>query len=182
MEFAEPSEVLLIGGRSGIGKSTVALEVSHLLAEAAVQHAVIEGDNLDLAYPVPWRLGLHLAELNLSAMWHNYRKAGYRRLIYTNTVSVLESKALAGAMGGEVRSIGVLLTASDGTARSRLAIREVGSTLEQHVARGIRAARDLESKAANSVHRVTTDGRPITEIAREIISLTGWRDESAPSN
>ncbi|HEV7183869.1 MAG TPA: adenylyl-sulfate kinase [Leifsonia sp.] len=54
MELAGPSEVLLIGGRSGVGKSTIALEVSHLLAEAGVQHAVIEGDNLDLPSP---RLG-----------------------------------------------------------------------------------------------------------------------------
>jgi serine kinase of HPr protein (carbohydrate metabolism regulator) len=174
MEFAEPSEALFIGGRSGVGKSTVALEVSHLLAEARVQHAVIEGDNLDLAYPEPWRHGLQLAELNLAAMWHTYRAAGYRRLVYTNTVSVLESKKLAHAMGGEVRITAVLLTASDETTHSRLSIREVGSTLEQHVERSNQAARDLEARALSSVHRVVTDGRRLTEIAHQVIALTGW--------
>jgi gluconate kinase len=181
MELFGPSEVLLIGGRSGVGKSTVALEVSHLLAAAQVQHAFIEGDNLDSAYPVPWRQGLHLAELNLAAMWRNYREAGYRRLVYTNTVSVLESEALVAAMGGDVRSTGVLLTASDRTARSRLALREVGSTLEQHIESSIRAALHLEASAARSVHRVKTDGRNVTEIASEVIRLTGWLSEPATS-
>ncbi|WP_104091907.1 adenylyl-sulfate kinase [Arthrobacter sp. GMC3] len=174
MEFPDPSEVLLIGGRSGVGKSTVAFEASHLLAEAGVQHAVIEGDNLDMAFPEPWRKGLHLAELNLSAMWRNYRAAGYRHLIYTNTVSVLESETLVGAMGGEVRSTAVLLSASDVAARVRLAGREVGSALDQHVERSNRAARELDVNAVKSVHRVATDGRSVTEIAYEVIALTGW--------
>lgn len=180
MEFFSPSEVLFIGGRSGVGKSTVASEASHLLAEAGVQHAVIEGDNLDMAYPVPWRQGLQLAELNLAAMWRNYRAAGYRRLIYTNTVSVLESEKLVGALGGDVRSIGVLLSASDVAARARLANREVGSTLEQHVERSNHAAQELETNAANSVHRVATDGRSVIEIAHEVINLTGWRTAKKP--
>lgn len=182
MEFAESSEVLFVGGRSGVGKSTVALEISHLLAEADIQHAVIEGDNLDLAYPVPWQKGLHLAELNLAAMWRNYRQAGYRRLIYTNTVSILESERLASVMGGGTRSIAILLTAGDQTVRSRLAIREVGSTLDLHVERSNRAARELDANAASSVHRVTTDDRSVTEIAREIISLTSWLGQETSSD
>lgn len=45
-------------------------------------------------------------------MWRNYDVAGYRRLIYINTVSVLESKSLSQAMGGGIRTIDVLLTSS----------------------------------------------------------------------
>jgi hypothetical protein len=174
MESVEPSEGLFIGGRSGVGKSTVAFEVSHLLAGAGIEHAVIEGDNLDSAYPQPWRQGLRLAELNLAAMWHNYRAAGYRRLVYTNTVSVLDVEALTDAMGGNVSVTRVLLTASDGTARRRLSLREVGSALEEHVERSHRAARELDARAAGSVHRVSTDGRDVMEIADQVIALTGW--------
>src|SRR6185437_7197213 len=104
-------------------------------------HAVIEGDNLDLAYPAPWRSGLMLAERNLAAMWRNYRDAGYSRLIYTNTVSVLEMEQLEEAMGGDVRGVGVLLTGDDETRHARLAVREVGSGLELHIERSNRAAR-----------------------------------------
>jgi ABC-type glutathione transport system ATPase component len=77
-------DLLLIGGRSGSGKSSVAYELHDLLSNREVMHAFIEGDNLGLAYPPPWRHDL--AESNLRAMWHNYHALGYRKLIYTNTL------------------------------------------------------------------------------------------------
>jgi len=170
------TEVLFIGGRAGVGKSTVGAEVSHLLASAEVQHALIEGDNLDQAYPEPWRAGIDLAEQNLAAMWKNYRKAGYRRLIFTNTVSVLQIEPLIAALGGRVRSTGVLLIASDESARSRLAVREIGSGLDEHVQRSAAAARKLAAEAGPAIHRVVTDGRTVNQIARDLIALTGWPD------
>jgi adenylylsulfate kinase-like enzyme len=47
------SHVLLIGGRAGVGKSTVAAEVHRQLSEDGIQHAWIAGDNLDMEYAVP---------------------------------------------------------------------------------------------------------------------------------
>ena len=44
-------EALLIGGRSGVGKSTVAWEASAQLQECSVAHCFIEGDFLDQAFP-----------------------------------------------------------------------------------------------------------------------------------
>ena len=38
------AEVLLIGGRAGVGKSTVGWEISDRLRHAEVAHALIEGD------------------------------------------------------------------------------------------------------------------------------------------
>jgi hypothetical protein len=49
------------------------------LSAAGVRHCLIEGDNLDLAYPPPHVHGL--AEQNLAAMWANYTALGYRRMI-----------------------------------------------------------------------------------------------------
>ncbi|WP_411719973.1 adenylyl-sulfate kinase [Mycetocola sp.] len=174
MRTLKPSEVVYIGGRAGVGKTTVAAEISHILRDAGVPHAVIEGDNLDQAYPEPWRNGMPLAERNLAAMWHNYHEAGYRRLIYTNTVSVLEMANLNEAIGGEVRATGVLLGAEDKTAALRLAGREIGSDLEAHVERSNRAGERLEQSAPEEVHRVATDARTVTEVARTIIGLTKW--------
>lgn len=107
---------------------------------------MIEGDNLDQAYPEPWRHGIDLAEQNLAAMWQNDRRAGYRRFIYTNTVSVLEAEALAR--------------------------RERGSALADHVARSAASASRLSG--APGATEVMTDGRGIVEIAREVLSLTPW--------
>jgi len=73
-----------------------------------VWHHGIRRTQLRVAY----RRAVGRAEMNLAAMWRNYDVAGYRRLIYINTVSVLESKSLSQAMGGGIRTIDVLLTSS----------------------------------------------------------------------
>lgn len=173
MQSVASTEVIFIGGRSGVGKSSVAAEASHLLAGAGVPHAVIEGDNLDQAYPEPWRDGIDLAERNLAAMWKNYRAIGHTRLIFTNTVSVLQVAELRAALGTAVRPFAVLLTATDTTAARRLAGREIGSALKEHIDRSERAARQLDA-ADGTVSRVATDGRSITDIANEVLARAGW--------
>lgn len=172
----EPVQALLIGGRAGVGKSTLGWEISAQLQEAAVGHAFVEGDNLDQIFPAPAQDPSRsmITEANLAAMWGNYAAAGCRRLIYTNTVSVLEPDLIVRALGGDVRVIAVLLTASDDTARARLEGREIGSQLEPHVERGARTAVYLERTAPSSVLRVETDGRTVGELARSVIGLTGW--------
>jgi hypothetical protein len=114
-------------------------------------------------------------------MWGDYRALGYRRLIYTNTVSVRFAGELTAAMGDDPDVTAVLLTADDATARQRLARREIGSGLEARIARRDAAARDLERLSPPWVHRVPTDDRPVTDIAARIIGLTGWAVESRPN-
>lgn len=177
---APPTEVMFIGGRSGVGKTTVAAEVSRLLAAGDVAHALIEGDNLDQAHPEPWRNGIDLAERNLAAMWSNYRDVGYSRLIFTNTVSVLQLEPLTAALGGDVRVTGVLLTAEHAIAASRLAQREIGSGLEDALARSAAAAALLDAEAGPAVLRVPTDRRAVREIAEELIGFAGWLDPGNP--
>ncbi|MBT2595000.1 ATPase [Arthrobacter sp. ISL-72] len=170
--MTDSSEALFIGGRSGVGKSSAAYELHSQLSSRDVRHCLIEGDNLDMAHPLPWVHGL--AEKNLAAMWKNYRELGYRRLIYTNTVSVRLTQQLATAMGDKPKIIAVLLTANDKTAYNRLAGRETGSELDAHYGRSQTAARDLDLHTPPWVHRVSTDGRSPTDVAATILALTGW--------
>ena len=179
MATDSPTEVLFIGGRSGVGKTSVAAEASLVLARADVRHALIEGDNLDQAHPEPWREGIDLAERNLAAMWRNYREVGYDRLIFTNTVSVLQIPSLVAALGTHVRAFGVLLTANDATAADRLARREIGTALTEHIERSARAAATLDA-AEPAVHRVSTDARSVGDIALEVLAATGWLEASPP--
>jgi adenylylsulfate kinase-like enzyme len=44
---------LLIGGRCGVGKATVGLEVSARLQAAEVAHALVNGNYLDHVHPAP---------------------------------------------------------------------------------------------------------------------------------
>ncbi|MGX6600641.1 adenylyl-sulfate kinase [Micromonosporaceae bacterium Da 78-11] len=174
------SEVLFLGGRSGVGKSSVAHEIHEQLSTAGVRHCLIEGDYLDMAYPAPWEH--HLGARNLAAMWANYRALGYRRLIYTNTVSVRFTADLTAAMGDDPRVIAVLLTADDRTARQRLTRREIGTALQLHIDRSDRAARELDELTPAWVHRLNTDHRTVPHLATEIINHTGWStDPPEPS-
>lgn len=156
--------------------------MSAQLRVAGVGHALVEGDNLDQIHPAPVgdpdRSGI--TEANLAAMWGNYAALGCRRLIYTNTVSVLEPDLIDRAVGGGARIVSVLLTASDETARRRLGRREVGSQLEAHVLRSGRMAAYLEAEAPAGVHRIDTDGRGAVEVARAIIDVAGWLEAGAP--
>ncbi|GIG07705.1 methyltransferase domain-containing protein [Catellatospora coxensis] len=178
---ADQVEVLFIGGRSGVGKSTVSAEVCVRLEAAGIAHVQLEGDFLGQVFPAPAgdpdrsRIVLD----NLAAVWHNFAALGYRRLVYTNTVSVLYADELAEALDAPVKIVRVLLTASDEVANERLAARELGSGLDVHVARSARAAAWLDRDAPADVVRVGTDGRSVVDIAAEVVAATGW---SALSN
>lgn len=195
------SEVLFIGGRSGVGKSTAAEALHDLLVAADVRHAVIEGDLLDLAHPAPHVEfpEAHLAERNLAAMWSAYRELGHHRLVYTNTVSVLEQDTLAAAMGDDPVVTAVLLRAGDATTADRLRRRSGGHLPEAQLAHSTRTAgrwapsgrfrrvaepaerRDGrasgdDAAVRDAVTRVDTDSLAPAEVAVRLASLTGWLD------
>ncbi|MER5494022.1 AAA family ATPase [Streptomyces sp. NPDC002490] len=174
----DQAEVLLIGGRAGVGKTTVGWEVSARLRAARVAHCVVEGDFMGQAHPAPEGdpRRSRIAERNLTALWSNYAELGYRRLIYTQTVSVLaENEAVfQRAMGAHVRIVRVVLTASDATARERLTGRELGSELERELESSARKARILDEQTPLDTVRVATDGRSVVDIAREVLGATSW--------
>jgi hypothetical protein len=109
-------------------------------------------------------------------LWGNYAKAGCRRLIYANTVSVLEPVLIARAVGGRPRITSVLLTANDATAGQRLGGREVGRRLEAHVGRSAKMAVYLEAASLAEVHRIGTDGRAAVDIDLDVIDVERWVD------
>jgi hypothetical protein len=172
-------EALLIGGRSGSGKSVVGWEVSARLRAHGVAHAILEGDFMGQVHPAPEgdpdRTAL--VERNLTALWANFAALGYRRLIYTNTLSVMPDMTprFLRAFGPDARLVRVLLTATDATARERLVGRERGSELEDGLRSSAARARVLDDGVAAGTARVRTDGRSVIDVANEIVALTGWR-------
>ncbi|AHH99224.1 hypothetical protein GCM10010174_49840 [Kutzneria viridogrisea] len=172
------AEALLIGGRAGVGKTTVAWEVSARLRAAEVAHAIIEGDFMGQVHPAPPADPdrSEITERNLTAVWTNFARLGHRRLIYTNTASVLPETTgmFRRAMGEGVRLTRVLLTASDSTAGERLTHRELGSELAQEIERSAHKARLLDERVPADTVRVVTDGRSVQDIAREVVAATNW--------
>ncbi|MFI0777500.1 hypothetical protein [Streptomyces sp. NPDC021212] len=176
----EHTEVLVIGGRAGVGKTTVGWEVSAQLRAASVPHAIVEGDFMAQVHPAPEDdpRCTKIAERNLTALWANYAELGYRRLVYTNTVSVLPAATdmIERATRPCARIVPVLLTASDATTEERLTGRELGSELEHELRASARKARLLDEQAPADALRVATDGRLVVDIARELVAATGWAD------
>lgn len=172
------NEVLLIGGRAGVGKTTVGWEVSAQLRAADIAHVVVEGDCLGQVHPAPAGDPRRstIVERNLGAVWANYAELGYRRLIYTHTVSVLPEAVgmFERVMGSNVRLVRVLLTATDATARQRLEGRELGSELEKETERSAYKARLLDEHASADIARVVADGRSVVDIANHAVAVTGW--------
>ncbi|MFC3492953.1 hypothetical protein [Glycomyces rhizosphaerae] len=171
-------EALLIGGRAGVGKTTVGWEVTAQLAAAGVAHAYIEGDMIGQVHPAPADDPdrVHITERTLAAIWDNYARLGCRRLVYPRTVSVLPEygEMIQRALTGEVRLIRVLLTASDATAVDRLTRREQGSRLEAELQTTAQKAPMLEARASSGTIRVSTDDRSVIEIAKEVMAASGW--------
>ncbi|QPP08188.1 AAA family ATPase [Streptomyces bathyalis] len=170
-------ELLLIGGGAGVGKTTVAWEVSAVLQAEGTAHCLIEGDYMDQIHPAPdddpHRAAI--TERNTAAVWANYAALGQRRLIYTNTVSVLEEPMIRRAMGGGgIRSTCVLLTADEATVRERLAQREIGSQFAAHVERSLRMARHLSERAPADTVRIPTDARSVRDIALDVLHAAAW--------
>jgi predicted kinase len=176
MSTAGRPEVLLIGGRSGVGKSTTALALHDLLAGAGVRHVVIEGDFLDLAWPPPHREHpeAQLAARNLAAVWANARTLGHHRLVFTNTVAVLESAVLARAVGDDPHVTAVLLRAPDEVVRDRLGRRVGGTAADADLQHSAETARRLDRTVAEDVVRIETDRRTPSDVAQELGRLTGW--------
>ena len=148
-------EVLLLGGRSGVGKTSVGFEVSAQLQAAGVGHCLIDGDNLDAAYPKPPDdpSGERLVETNLRALWSTYAAGGHHRLVYVNTTSVLAAGLIRRAGAPDAIMHGVLLTADDQTVHQRLRGREIGSTLARHLearARPLSSSSGLRSVLAST--------------------------------
>lgn len=170
-------DLLLVAGRSGVGKSAVSAEVSSQLKRAGVAHCQMDGDWLDLCYP---QAPAELFDRNFRDVWRNYQGFGCNRLIYSNWASINNAERIVHLMGTRPRIVGVLLLCTHETALQRIRAREHGGGLEWHLANlAVAPARDRDGDASTPgwVRRVVTDGRAVEDIATEVVGLTRWTQE-----
>jgi hypothetical protein len=174
---AEPARVpvLVITGPVGVGKTSVAFEVSERLDAAGVAHALVDVDTLRWCYPRPpgdpFRLGLALR--NLAAIWPNFRVAGARRLVLVDVVEAREQLARYGAAVPGAAFVVVRLRASSPVLAERVRRRETGAGLERHLRRAAALAATMEQARVEDL-LVETDGRTPGEVAEEVLRRSGW--------
>ncbi|MDP9380008.1 MAG: AAA family ATPase [Chloroflexota bacterium] len=167
--------VMLITGPVGVGKTTVASEVSELLDAAGVAHGLVDVDALRWCYPrhPGDRFRIGLAMKNLAAVWGNFREYGAERLVLADVVESREElqRYREAIPGAEI--LVVRLRASPETLAARLRVRELGMALDRHLRRASELADLMECNRVEDI-LVDTDGKGAPECARVILSFSEW--------
>ncbi len=81
--LAVMTQVLLVTGPVGVGKTAVVHEAHRLLMAARIPHAAVVLETLDMSWPVRGDDGLteRVAYRNLACVWANFAAAGAQRLL-----------------------------------------------------------------------------------------------------
>ena len=169
------TRALLLTGTLGSGKTAVAVEVAWLLSLRDVRVAVLDLDWLGWVHlgdqERPGRVD-ELIAANLAALRPNYAAAGIDHLVLGRLLvrrSALEA-VRAALLGAELKV--VRLTAAPATLEARLRRRDSGRELQEHLGEFEPYAALSAAVEADAV--VENDGRPLTEVAEEVLRLAGW--------
>lgn len=168
--------ILIISGPVGVGKTSVAGELSALLERHAIPHTLIDLDGLSYTYPRPRddRFGSQLACENLAAIWPKCHAAGAKNIVIARTVETVQGgEMVAQSVPGAQLKI-CQLYASDDTLTARVASREIGSGKEWHSARALELSTSL-AETGPADFRLSTDGRTLGDIAQEIFAQISWQ-------
>ena len=167
--------VLVITGPIGVGKTSVAGEVSELLDKAGIAHGFIDIDSLRWCYPRPPHdpFRIELAMKNLTAVWTNFQAAGAERLVLADVIETrthLERyrKAIPVAEILVVRLHGTLSTLTEHVKQ-----REIGSALARHLQRATELTAIMERNHVEDM-LVDIEGKTVTTIAQEILTRSYW--------
>jgi Mrp family chromosome partitioning ATPase len=166
------TDVLVISGPAGVGKSATAFEVSHRLRGAGLDHVLIDTDELDRIYPVPDDLSA-VTEHNLAAMWRTFAARRARRLILVGVfLDRVEELEWVGRAIPDAQFTCVRLLASDATLTERVHRRELGSDRDGQLERTRRQVVKIDADRRAGITTIATDGRGLADIAAEI--LAAW--------
>lgn len=168
---------LLLTGVAGVGKSTVADAIGGILTATGLATAVVDADALAQFGPPPTRgFHDHLKCANLAAVWPNYRAAGARFVVVS---AAIDSASLRDRYAGSLAGCAVQtvrLIAPTDTIRDRLHGRDNGPKLARHLT--TLADQEARLSAIALEDFTVANDRPITVVAREVITRAGWLAEA----
>lgn len=162
------TDVLIITGPCGVGKTSVAFECLEILERTDLSVAMVDAE---LAYfwprPANDPYGYAVAEEGLRVLWRVYAAQGIERLLLPRVVEDNDQLAIVERAVPNAHIQVMRLVASPATIRERLDKREIGSAVEWHVRRAADIARATLGDPVDAE-------RPVGEIARDVLAHAGW--------
>lgn len=161
----------MLHGSPGAGKTTQAHAVSDLLRTAEQPHAVIDLDEIGLAWP---DRGRSFPRRNLAALWPEYSSVPGVKVILPSVLADASERGLLQDAVPGARFVVCELTAPVEVLMRRVVARGGDAYWQERIRGfvGLYAARsDL---AAIRDFAVSTHGRTETDVAREVMAKAGW--------
>jgi adenylylsulfate kinase len=168
---------LLISGTVGAGKSTVASEISDVLAALKIPHAAVDLDALVWQWPPTSEWNNDLLFENLASVWPNYLAHGATRLVLAR---VLEDPAELARYRAAVP--GAQITVCRLVAPEALRVRRLlgrmppGPSREWHLVRTVELE-EILCRLGHEEFTVENGDRPVREVALEVLARAGWKDD-----
>ena len=169
------TDLLIVTGSMGSGKTTVMAEASDILSMKGVRHASIDLDALAMGhFPSGVASADVIAYRNLRCVWENYAALGLAKLLLAGAIeSRSDLQGCRDAVSAGITKV-CRLTAGLQTMQQRVRTRESGILQAQFVERvGVLNA-ILDRARLEDFSVVNDDNRSVSEVAREMLVHAGW--------
>ena len=175
MEAARPrsTSLLIITGSMGSGKTAVMAEASDILALRGIPHAAIDLDMLGFAHLPTGAENDDVMYRNLQAVAGNYVALGVDRFLLARAIENHAELERCRAAVAATEVTVCRLTALVETMQQRIGSRELGVCRGKYIER-VTTLNDAPDRAQLENFVVTNEGRPLTDVANEVLERARW--------
>jgi hypothetical protein len=165
--------LIIITGSMGAGKSSVLAEASDLLTAHHICHAAIDLDAFALGhFPLPTGSD-GLMYRNLESVCKNYASTGVNRLLLARAIENRFALESCRAAAKATSTVVCRMIASVETMQERIRNRESGMLQHEFVGR-VAILNAILDRARLEDFSVSSESRPVTDTAREMLVKAGW--------
>lgn len=161
------TEILILTGSPGSGKTTVADRLSEVLTRTNTAHAWIDVDDLSKVFP---KSPLNFKWTNLLQLLPNYLKIPNTKIILPGVIQSQENVDAIRLVAGSAPVTVCELTASADTILKRVLKREPDEYWREQLKKAVHNYASIKPDIT-----ITTEDRAVEEVVSELIQKLGWQ-------